>query len=78
MKAHLIDTHRLLIPRSRSNIKGTFLKKWRFGGVSVSKTHLVSDKTKTVIGKDRCVYVWRTNEEKTKMFGCLQGSLFQF
>ena len=30
------------LPRSRSNIKVTFLKRWPFWGISVLQTHLVS------------------------------------
>ena len=49
MKAHLYNTH-LLVPRSRSSAKvkvkfqGHISKKknGRFGGISVSETHLVS------------------------------------
>ena len=42
MKAHLIDTH-LLIDWSKlmSNIKVMLLKRWVFGGIGVSQTHLV-------------------------------------
>ena len=41
MQVAFDNTQLVRVILSRSNIKVTFLKKWSFGGISVSQTHLV-------------------------------------